>query len=120
MPRRRDRIGRAAGFPLDRKPDTRPLGRVGALVVVADEIVLGPDDQADVVAAGVGERAQDVIEERPAKRDHRLQSRVGDFRLRRIRGRALDPRVASGYLAAGEDEGLHARRLRTANRPRRR
>ena len=59
--------------PAERQRDAHALGRARALVVVADDVVLGSDDEADVQAAGVGERAQDVVEERPPKRDHRLQ-----------------------------------------------
>ena len=98
-----DGVGGASGLRLNRKSDTGPLGRVGPLVVVADDVVLGSDDQADVVAAGVGERAQDVVEERPPERDHGFQSRVGDFRLRRVGGGGCDPPVASWcpYLGRG-------------------
>ena len=46
---------------------------------IANLIVLGSDDQADVQAAGIGERTEDVVEKWPPKRDHRLDARIGDL-----------------------------------------
>ena len=48
-----------------------------APVVVADGAVLGADHQADVPESGVGQRADDVVKEGPADRDHPLDAGVG-------------------------------------------
>ena len=64
--------------------------------------------EADVQAAGIGERTEDVVEKWPPKRDHRLEARYRRPVTARIGRRvgcgALHPRA----LASGQDEGFHA------------
>ena len=76
------------------------------LVMLADRGVLGADDEADVVASGIRERAQHVIEKRPTDRDHRLEPRVRDGRLLRIDRRALVRLPHARAEPAGEDDGF--------------
>ena len=58
------------------------------LVVLAEQVRAWRYDEPDIVEAGVRERAEDVVEERPpADRDEGLQPGVGGLPLRVVQGR---------------------------------
>ena len=90
-----------------------------AHVVVAHDAVLGTDHETDRVPAGVGETGEHVVEERPPDRDHRLDARVGDGRLRGIQRRAILPPHARAEPAR-ENHRLSRRRRHAAPRVQRR
>ena len=50
-------------------------------IVLANAVVLRPDDETDVRDAGVGQRADQVVEKRAADRDHAFDAGVGGGRL---------------------------------------
>ena len=107
-----ERVRRAERLLLDREGDGDPPGAPVAPVVVAHDAVLGTDHETDLVATGVGESGEDVVEERPADRDHRLDARVGDGGLSGVERRAVLPPHARAEPAR-EDHRLSGLRAVT-------
>ena len=78
---RENRIRGPARFLLNREGHGEPPRRRRLCVVLADRGMLGTDHEAHLLEPGVGKRAQDIVEKRPAEGNHRLHAARGDLLL---------------------------------------
>jgi hypothetical protein len=73
--------------------------------VIADRTRPGPDDDRDLVDAGIGERRHDVVEKRAAERHHPLRAGVGGGGLGRVQPRRRVGTEHPRAAARGKDDG---------------